>query len=400
MSSLLELPGRAEPDEETLDVSVVLPCFNERDSVGLCIPEALQALGDAGLTGEVLVVDNNSTDGSAEVAAAAGARVIFERRKGYGAALAAGIDAAKGRIVVMADADCTYPLDRLAQIIAPVLDGTHDLVLGARMSQANRHSMPILHRLIGSPVLTYLLRQSAGRMPVTDSQSGFRAFRRSTIVDLDLKSSGMEFASEMLIRAGQRNMRIEEVDLGYRPRVGESKLDTWRDGLRHLRLIFSLNPHLALWQVGTTASVLGMAATIIGALHPQGLVVGSLVWQPIFFSSILILLGLLGLLSGALLAFHAPTSAPAVRRAFSWIADPSFHRAVLGVAIVLGGAGVAVDAALFAAWVTGGTANNLQRVELAGFAQSMIIGAGILFAFRWGYPLVRRLGHAEPDRSP
>src|SRR6195952_2027486 len=144
----------------------------------------------AGLAGEVLGVDNGSPDGSQELAAGAGARVVAERRRGYGSALQAGIAAAKGEVVVMADADQTYPLDALAQLVRPVLAGDADLVLGSRMGEAGHAGMPFLHRFLGTPVLSFLIGRAAGRRIVGDRQSGFRAFPRERMPGVRGPSAG------------------------------------------------------------------------------------------------------------------------------------------------------------------------------------------------------------------
>jgi glycosyltransferase involved in cell wall biosynthesis len=218
-------------------VSVVLPCLNEVDAVGRCIDEARQALRMASIDAEILMVDNNSTDDSAEIARLHGARVIFEPSPGYGSATRAGIRAAFGEIVVMADADLTYDLSKIECLIAPIMDNAADLVIGERLSEAPSSTMTFLHRRVGIPALTYLVKRAAHGLVVSDSQSGYRAFRRNEILDLGLTSTGMEFASEMLIRAGREGLRVTEVSTGYRDRVGESKLNTVADGWRHLRQI-------------------------------------------------------------------------------------------------------------------------------------------------------------------
>jgi hypothetical protein len=243
-----EVPLAASPsaaavavdDESCPRVSVVLPCLDEAGSVGRCVTEARAVLTAAGIHGEVIVVDNGSTDGSAAVAAGAGARVVTERRPGYGRALRAGFAAARAGVVVMADADSTYDLARIPALAEPVLAGRADLVLGNRLGPGARAAMPALHRLVGTPTLSFLIGRVCGGPVVADSQSGFRAFDRRRVDALGLRAAGMELASEMLIRAARAGLRIEEVDVGYRPRIGESKLSTFSDGLRHLRLIVRL----------------------------------------------------------------------------------------------------------------------------------------------------------------
>ncbi len=225
-------------------VSVVLPCLNEESSVALCVHEALDALEAGNLRGEVIVVDNGSTDESIPAAEAAGGRVIKESRPGYGSALLAGFDAANYEIVVMADADFTYDLGRVPDLVSPIVEDRADLVLGSRLDAANRQTMPYLHRFIGTPLLTFLTAHACGRRVVTDSQSGFRAFRHDSLGAMKLSSSGMELASEMLINSARAGLRIQEIETGYRPRIGQSKLATWSDGWRHLFLIFMLAPDL------------------------------------------------------------------------------------------------------------------------------------------------------------
>ena len=167
--------------DERLDVSVVLPCLNEEESVGLCVHEARETLAASGLRGEVVVVDNGSTDASAEVAMSSGGRVVEEARPGYGSALLSGFDASRGEVVVMADADFTYDLGRIPELVRPVIEGRADLVVGSRLNSATRDTMPFLHRFVGTPLLTFLTARACGRRVVTDSQSGFRAFRRDAL---------------------------------------------------------------------------------------------------------------------------------------------------------------------------------------------------------------------------
>jgi hypothetical protein len=367
--------GDLEPDSETaeLDVSVVLPCLDEEQSVASCVREALEAISRAGWTGEVIVVDNGSTDRSAELAVAAGARVVREDTRGYGAAILRGIRSARGSVIVMADADCTYPLDQLAKVAGPVLDGDVELVLAGRLDQATRESMPLLHRFVGTPVLTWLVRAGTGAVEITDSQSGYRAFGRGLVDQLELRATGMEFASEMLIRAAQRRVSIKEVALGYRPRVGKSKLAPWTDGMRHLRLIVGLSPHLLLWGPGLIGVALGWLIYIATLADPGGATVGSLTWQPIFFGTILEVIGLAAAISGAFLARHSPATTAATRESFSWVSDRQWLRRARRGGYALICAGLALDVLLFDLWVTNARLNVLEKLHLASMAQGLLL---------------------------
>lgn len=376
------------PEDATgnLEISVVFPCLNEVESVGDCVREALRALAGGGLSGEVLVVDNGSTDGSVGAAMGAGARVVFEPRRGYGNALRAGIAAAQGSIVVMADADLTYDLGKIPQLVGPILHGEADLVLGSRLDGATRKTMALTHRFAGTPALSFLIARASGSRTVKDSQTGLRAFRRQAIVDLGLRSAGMEFASEMLIRAAQSDLRIVETPTGYRPRVGESKLNSFQDGWRHIQLILLLAPHLLLVGPGAVLLLSGLALSAFAFVSPGGVILGSLRWQPVFFSSIALVLGTQALLVGALLAHHSSVVAKKVRDRFNFVGRPRFASACLvgGISAILLGLGV--DLFLFLIWLFG-RATPSRGLPAAAFAQSLIIVGSSVASFGF----VRRL---------
>ena len=198
--------------------------------------------------GEVVVVDNGSTDGSGDLAAAAGARVVEEPRRGYGNAYLTGLAAARGEYIVMLDADLTYDAAELPRFVQALEDGG-DLVLGDRMDQIQPGAMPWLHRHVGNPVLTGLLNRFFGTK-VKDAHCGMRALRREVLPELGLRTTGMELASEMVIRAAKLELDIRQFPIEYRPRQGESKLSTWSDGWRHLRFLLVHQPHLPLHRPG------------------------------------------------------------------------------------------------------------------------------------------------------
>ena len=222
-----------------MDMTVLLPCLDEEATVGGCVLEARRFLLDAGLSGEVLVADNASVDGSAAEAIHAGARVLPVRQRGYGAALLAGIANARGRYVAMGDADGTYRFADLAAFL-PLLDKGFDLVVGNRfVGGVMAGAMPLSHRL-GAPVLSFLARLRFGS-GIRDFHCGLRAFRKTSILGLGLKSPGMEFATEMIARAGQAGLAICETPcrLFPCPVPRTPRLHTVRDGLRHLDYIVS-----------------------------------------------------------------------------------------------------------------------------------------------------------------
>jgi hypothetical protein len=370
-------------------VTVVLPCLNESQSVGACVTEARRALEAAGYRGEVVVVDNNSTDGSGPVAERAGARVVAETTPGYGAALRAGFAAARGDVIVMADADATYPLDRLAELVDPVASGSVDVIVGARLEGVSHRSMPLTHRYIGTPALTRLVQLASGPSQLSDSQSGFRACRRETLDAMALRSTGMELASEMLIRANQLGLRVGEVPLGYRVRTGESKLRTWSDGLRHFRLIVELGPHIALWYPGIALMTCSVALLLASLFYPGGIAVGGVEWQPVFAASIFAVVGVCAATVGSVLAALAPGTSTMVRGRFGWVTAARTARRVRRAALGLVALGVGLDSVLFWRWAAGAAPLAVEQ-QVAALAQvALVVGAVLLMVSALHAVLVR-----------
>lgn len=238
MSATSASLGSAQTKEATAapEVSFVIPCLNEEASIADVVAEAQDALARLGVSGEIVVVDNASEDRSAELARAAGARVVTEPRRGYGSAYLAGLAAARGRYLVLTDADASYDLTRLPEFLDELRAGS-DLVLGSRFrGTIMPGAMPWSHRWIGNPVLTGMLNLLF-RVGVSDAHCGLRALRREALAPLQLQTTGMEFASEMVIKAAKRGLRITEIPIVYRPREGESKLNSVRDAWRHVRFM-------------------------------------------------------------------------------------------------------------------------------------------------------------------
>jgi glycosyltransferase involved in cell wall biosynthesis len=251
-------------------VSVVIPCLNEAASIERCVLLAREVLVDHEIPGEVVVVDNGSTDGSAELAAGAGARVVHEQRRGYGSAYLAGFQAARGTYIVMADADLTYDFNDIPRFVERLEDGA-ELVMGDRMDNIKPGAMPWLHRYVGNPVLTGTLNLFF-RTGVKDAHCGMRALRRDVLPRLDLQTTGMEFASEMVIRASKENLAIDQIPIEYHPREGESKLSSFRDGWRHLRFLLVHSPTHLFFVPGAFLTGLGILvmATVLAHVNVFG----------------------------------------------------------------------------------------------------------------------------------
>ncbi len=249
-------------DHGPVDISVVMPCLNEENSVGICVGKAWEGIRKTGLRGEVIVSDNGSTDRSVAVAEAAGARVVHQLRRGYGNAYMKGFSAARGRIIVMGDSDDTYDFTALPDVVRPLDDGA-DYVLGSRFAgQIRSGAMTWSHRYVGNPILTRLLNVLF-KLKVSDAHSGFRAFTRRALDKMALQCEGMEFASEIVVKAARANLRVAEVPITYDRRIGESKLHSFRDGWRHLRFLLLLSPDYLFVMPGMACLTVGMLSQLI-----------------------------------------------------------------------------------------------------------------------------------------
>jgi hypothetical protein len=257
----VEKPSAEGRDADEPVLSVVIPCLDEADSIEIVVRKALETIEREGIAGEVIVADNGSKDGSPELAAAAGARVVHETRKGYGSAYLAGFAAARGRFIVMGDADDTYDFSEIGRFLGPLEDGA-DLVMGNRLRNIHPGAMPWLHRYVGNPILTGVLNLFF-KTGVSDAHCGMRAFRRDLLPALDLRTTGMEFASEHVIRSSKLGLDIRQIDIDYHPRKGESKLSSFSDGWRHLRFLLVHSPTWLFVVPGAAMLVLGILAALV-----------------------------------------------------------------------------------------------------------------------------------------
>jgi hypothetical protein len=256
--------GRATVEAAMPDLTILMPCLNEAETISVCLAKARAFLDRSGISGELLVADNGSFDGSVTLAQQAGARVIAVSERGYGAALRAGIAAARGRFVIMGDADDSYDFSRLDLFVEKLQEGC-DLVMGDRFAGGIAPgAMPFLHRYLGNPVLSLLGRLFFGAR-IGDFHCGLRGFRREAILGLDLRTSGMEFASEMVVRAALAGLTIGEVatTLAVDGRSRPPHLRTWRDGWRHLRFLLLLSPRWLFLYPGLVLIALGALGTAL-----------------------------------------------------------------------------------------------------------------------------------------
>ena len=265
MSSVIDAPASrpSANDARAIEVTVLMPCLNEAETLAVCIEKAKACLAREGIVGEVLIADNGSTDGSQAIAAAHGARVVDVVDKGYGAALQGGIAAARGRFVIMGDADDSYDFENLRPFVERLRAGD-ELVMGNRFRGGIKPgAMPPLHRYLGNPVLTAI-----GRIffpsPVRDFHCGLRGFDRDAIRALDLHTTGMEFASEMVVKATLNRLRVSEVPTTLSPdgRSRAPHLRSWRDGWRHLRFLLMYSPRWLFLYPGLALTIAGLAAML------------------------------------------------------------------------------------------------------------------------------------------
>lgn len=244
----------------TCRISIVIPCLDEAETIAECVTDARAVLEESGFVGEVIVVDNGSTDGSGDLARGAGALVIDEPRHGYGSAYLAGLAAAQGDYIVMVDADLTYDFREIPRFVQELEAGAQ-LVVGNRMRRIQPGAMPLLSRL-GNPLLSGFLNV-LHRTNISDVHCGMRALRRDVLPILNLRTVGMEFASEMVIRATRERLDVREVPIELHPRVGNSKLSPFRDGWRHLRLILVYNPTFLFLLPGAVMLAVGSLITLL-----------------------------------------------------------------------------------------------------------------------------------------
>jgi glycosyltransferase involved in cell wall biosynthesis len=380
-------------------VSVVIPALNEAESIEACVRRSIETMDQNGIAGEVVVADNGSTDGTPDLARAAGARVIHEQRQGYGSAYLAGFAAARGTYIVMGDADETYDFTEIARFIEPLEEGA-DLVMGSRLrGKIHPGAMPPLHRYVGNPVLTGVLNLFF-RTGVSDAHCGMRAFRRELLPRLDLRTTGMEFASEQVIRASKLGLDIREIPIEYHPRTGESKLSSFSDGWRHLRFLLVHSPTYLFLVPGLLMVLLGI---VVGAISIFDVPVFGRQWQlhTLIAASMLAIVG----------AQVVQLGVSARTYAFYYLGehDPLFdkmraklrleHGLIAGA--IVGLAGFAMTVAVVVVWANRGFGElREEKLAIAGLTL-VVLGIQMVFgAFFLSILGLRRRSRATEDPQP
>ncbi len=381
-----------------VDISVVMPCLNEAQSVGLCVEWALEGIRRTGLRGEVIISDNGSTDDSVRIATEAGARVVHQPNRGYGNAYLKGFSEARGRFIVMGDSDATYDFRRLDELVAKLQDG-YDYCLGSRFAGTMAEgAMPWTHKYIGNPVLTGVLNRFFG-LKSSDAHSGMRAFTRDAFDQMELRCEGMEFASEIVIKAARCKLSVAEVPIDYGKRSGESKLKSLRDGWRHLRFMLLLCPQWLFIIPGATLIVLGMVGQSVLLTTTVNIAGHSL---EVHFSVLFAMLTLLGALAGMFgifcRAFAASIGLEPPSGLSRWAnEDFRLERGLLASVLFIV-TGVAFDAWVLYDWI----ANNLgalSAVRQAVFALTlMVLGSmGVFASFFLSFLSVKTHAPSRPS---
>jgi len=374
-----------------------MPCLDEAKTVGTCVRKAVEVCRAAGIEAEVLVADNGSRDGSPELATQAGARVIHVDQKGYGAALRAGIDAAQGRFVVMGDADDSYEFEDVPRFLQRLRAGD-ELVMGSRFrGKIYPGAMPFLHRFLGNPVLTWILNLFFGA-GITDAHCGMRGFSREAVQRLGLRSPGMEFASEMVIRAAQERLHIGEVPTSLRPdgRGRRPHLRTWRDGWRHLRFMLLFSPLWLFAVPGIAAMLIGLGLTVAVALTTVRIFGHTLQTHFALLGSALAILGMqvtmLGVFAKSVFVLDGVGKNRAVERFLNGF---SLEIALVAGLLAVAG-GLVIDGHILAGWLRSHGGALDERVTHLAIAGGTLLALGVETIFSAFFFSILKASRSRP----
>jgi glycosyltransferase involved in cell wall biosynthesis len=358
-------------------VSLVIPARDEEETIGECIKRSMTVFDEMGIEGEVIVADS-SGDSTPEVARSLGARVIRPEKLGYGNAYLTGFKQARGRYIVIMDGDLTYDPLEMPEFIRLLESGEADFVIGTRLKgRIEDGAMPALHRYIGNPLLTWMLNRLFG-VGISDSHCGMRAISREALEKLNLRAGGMEFASEMVIEASRKKLRISEVPITYHRRKGTSKLHSLSDGWRHLRFMMLYRPGPFLLVPGSIALVLGLILTLFVLMQKPTV---ELRMHSLILGSMLLIIGYQTLLSGVYIASFGRTYGvkKSSRLAKKLTSYHSLEKELL-VGVALLAAGVALGLNVITSWMEAGY-GSLQEMQKSVLAMILtIMGIQTIFS--------------------
>ena len=378
-------PDVFPPTERRVELSVVMPCLNERETVGICVRKAIASLRAAGICGEVIVADNGSTDGSVEFAQTEGAQVVKVQARGYGSALKDGILASRGDFVLMADSDDSYDFSHIPRFVGQLRAGS-DLVMGNRFQGGIApQAMPFLHRYLGNPLLTGIGRLFFGS-PCKDFHCGIRGFRKESFLKMDIRSAGMEFASEMVVKASLLGMKVTEVPTTLSPdgRTRPPHLRTWRDGWRHLRFLLMYSPRWLFLYPGAALFLLGLIGCAFLLPGPRVVYGIGLDVHTLLYAFMAVLLGFQLVAFATFAKVFAITEGllpedPRLTRAFRWVTLEA--GLIVGSLLVIAGLGGSIFAVSHWAQTSFGALNPERMLRLVmPSVFSLTLGIQIIFS--------------------
>ena len=358
------------------EVSVVIPSLDEEGTIGRCIEKVKQVFNENHIEGEVIIADN-STDKTAKIAKSLGATVITPERKGYGNAYLAGLSHAKGDFIVISDSDGTYDLSEMPKFLEPLIKGDADFVIGNRLGgNILKDAMPWHHRYIGNPILTNILNWLF-KIEISDAHCGMRAFTKEAYEKMDLRTGGMEFASEMIIEGARKNLRIKEVPITYYPRISPSKLRSFSDGWRHLRFMMLYKPIHFLFIPGVLVFLLGVLLSLTILIRGN---VETSHMHSLIFGSLLTIIGFQTIATGIYIKAYAAVHGVCEKEGFiKKLLD--YHslekELIIGAALLL--IGVAMGMKVVLTWISIGF-GSLSEIENAVIAMLLAaIGIQVIF---------------------
>ncbi len=366
----------AADQQGDIEVSVVMPCLNEAETLEICIQKAAGCLKKNNVRSEIVIADNGSTDGSQDIATRNGARVVPVERKGYGAALQGGFDAAYGKFMLMGDADDSYDFENLMPFIEGLRNG-HDVVMGNRFKGGVAPgAMPALHRYIGNPILTTVLNVFF-RSGIGDAHCGLRGITKEAYQRLNLQTTGMEFASEMVVKASTRKLNMTEVATTLRPdgRSRAPHLRSFRDGWRHLRFMMLLAPNWALMIPGVAMATLGTLLLLILWAGPVKLGGAELDVHTMLVASSLIIVGYQAFLTGVAARIYALTEeiGPPSSMLQNLFGSINLERGLIGGAL-LGVLGLCFIGSVFLGWAK----DSYGPLDVTQTMRPMVVGVTLL----------------------